>query len=66
MIVSLANKYHGNDTYGFRKQNGTRETILGLGILIEKNDYKIKYLTYLSFIDIKNIFKQLFGKLCFQ
>lgn len=43
------------DQYGFRKQKGTREEILGLRVLIEKRIDKNK-LTYLAFTDLEKQF----------
>lgn len=54
-IHNKANQYLGNDQYGFRKQKGTREAILRLRILIEKQISRNK-ITYLAFIDIKKSF----------
>jgi len=44
-----------NDQYGFRKQKGTREAILGLRVLIEKQIDRNK-VTYLAYIDLKKAF----------
>jgi hypothetical protein len=47
--------YLKNDQYGFRRQKGTRETILGLRVLIEKQIDRNK-VTYLAFIDLEKAF----------
>jgi len=48
-------QYLKNDQYGFRRQKGTREAILGLRVLIEKQIDRNK-VTYLAFIDPKKVF----------
>lgn len=48
-------QYLKNDQYGFRRQKGTREAILGLRVLLEKQiDRNI--VTYLAFIDLEKAF----------
>lgn len=48
-------QYIKNDQYGFRRQKGIREAILGLQVLIEKQIDRNK-VTYLAFIDLKKAF----------
>ncbi|KAF0753702.1 craniofacial development protein 2-like [Aphis craccivora] len=48
-------QYIKNDQYGFRRQKGIREAILGLRVLIEKQIDRNK-VTYLAFIDLKKAF----------
>jgi len=48
-------QYLKNDQYGFRKQKGTREAILRLRVLIEKQIDRNK-ITHLAFIDLEKAF----------
>lgn len=48
-------QYIKNDQYGFRRQKGIREAILGLLVLIEKQIDRNK-VTYLAFIDLEKAF----------
>ena len=54
-IEGKVEQYLKNDQYGFRRQKGTREAILGLRVLIEKQIDRNK-ITYLAFIDLKKAF----------
>jgi len=54
-IEGKVEQYLKNDQYGFRRQKGTRETILGLRVLIEKQIDRNK-ITYLAFIDLEKAF----------
>ncbi|KAL4152683.1 hypothetical protein QTP88_000516 [Uroleucon formosanum] len=44
-----------NDQYGFRKNKGTREAILGLRVILEKQIERQK-ITYMAFIDLEKAF----------
>jgi len=54
-IEGKVEQYLKNDQYGFRRQKGTREAILGLRVLIEKQIDRNK-ITYLAFIDLEKAF----------
>jgi len=54
-IKGKVEQYLKNDQYGFRRQKGTREAILGLRVLIEKQIDRNK-ITYLAFIDLEKAF----------
>ncbi|XP_050421358.1 uncharacterized protein LOC126833839 [Adelges cooleyi] len=47
-----------NDQYGFRKNKGTREAILGLRVIIEKQIERQK-ITYMAFVDLEKAFDSL-------
>ncbi|VVC41307.1 Reverse transcriptase domain [Cinara cedri] len=44
-----------NDQYGFRKNKGTREAILGLRVILEKQIERQK-ITYMAFVDLEKAF----------
>ncbi|KAL4131689.1 hypothetical protein QTP88_008968 [Uroleucon formosanum] len=44
-----------NDQYGFRKNKGTREVILGLRVILEKQIERQK-ITYMAFVDLEKAF----------
>jgi len=47
-----------NDQYGFRRQKGTREVILGLRVLIEKQIDRNNVI-YLTFVDLEKDFNKI-------
>jgi len=64
-IEGKVEQYLKNDQYGFRRQKGTREAILGLRVLIEKQIDRNK-VTYLAFIDLEKAFYKVNWNKCYS
>jgi hypothetical protein len=55
MVENIVEKELSDDQFGFKRNKGTREAILGFRILIEKQT-ELNKDTFIAFIDLVNVF----------